>query len=279
MAAGPQDDERPDARDQAHERAELRLDASEGKASPEQLVVRGAERGAGLPLHRVGAHHRHPGEMLLDDPGQHAELRLLRLRPLVHRRVDPLGEEDEHRIDAHRPEREPRIEREHRGEGAAIGQRRTHEAQAPEADELLHGGDITGGARHEIARAALGDGGGREALHAGVEVVAHVELHALRGADEGKARSEPHDAVRDREGDDEGDERAERRRRRIPLERVDRALDGPRNREREPGAGRETREPDEVPGANRRGSESSASTPRRARRQAALPAACGNSPA
>ena len=87
---------------------------------------------------------------------------------------------------------------------------------------------------------------GREALERRVEIGAQIGFDPLGGADDRKPGAEPRDRVGERETDDRGDEGTDRGRRRVALERFDRALDDPRDPEGRERRGDEARAPERV---------------------------------
>jgi hypothetical protein len=85
----------PSAGDEAHHRAELRLDACQREAAAQELRVGGAERRLRATLHRVRAHDRHARQVLLHHARQGAELGLLGSVPLVTEELKRAGEHDD----------------------------------------------------------------------------------------------------------------------------------------------------------------------------------------
>jgi len=86
----------------------------------------------------------------------------------------------------------------------------------------------------------------REFLQRGVQAVAQIGLHALRGADRREPRAEPRDPVGRGQRQDQADLAAEGGARALARERVDRVLDRPRDRQGEAGGRGETERAERV---------------------------------
>jgi hypothetical protein len=270
--ARPQHDQHADAGDEPHQRRESGLGARQGEAAPQVLAVGRREVGPRAGLERVRAHDRHAAEIFLDALGQHAQLILGGLRPLVDHDVEAAGHHQQRRIRRQRPQREPRVDHEHRAEDADEGEERGHQADGAEAEERPDGGDVAGRPGHQIARRVRGVEPRRERLEGRIEIVPDIGLDPLTTAGDREARPEPRDAVDESEQRDEGGRRADRRRPGIGLQCVDRALDHPGNRDRREGGGAEAEDAD---GVARTVAPDVAPGRPRGRGQPRLPAACG----
>ena len=187
--------------------------------------------------------------MLLDHAGQRAELLLGRLRGLVQHPVEPRADDDEHRIGRHRPQGQPRVDGEHRGERADEREQRAGDAHGAEADQLLDGGDVAGGAGHEVARRMRREERRRERREGAVEIVTDVVLDPLRPADDGEPRPESGQPVADGEQQNHQRIGADRGGGRVGLQGLDGALHHPRDAEALQRRGEQTDGPERVTGA------------------------------
>src|SRR5439155_321610 len=102
------------------------------------------------------------------------------------------------------------------------------------------GGHVARGPGHEVARRVAREEFRREFLQRGVQAVAQIGLHALRGADRREPRAEPRDPVGRGQGQDQADLAAEGGAGALARQRVDRVLDRPRDRQGEAGGRGET---------------------------------------
>ncbi len=154
-------------------------------------------------LHRVGAHHRHPGQVLLHLGGEHAELLLHAGGAVLHVAAERAREQHEGGERRHRHQGEPRIDEPHGDGRPREGEQRADEHHGAEARDLPDRGDVAGGARHEVAGAVPLVEGRRQLGEARVEVATDVVLHPLAGADHREPRAEPGRPVEQGQRDDD----------------------------------------------------------------------------
>jgi hypothetical protein len=94
-----------------------------------------------------------------------------------------------------RPQREPRVDRDHDREGHRKRQQRVRRIHDRRADHHPHRVEIVGRARHQVAGAVRLEIRQRQLLQVREEVVAHVVLDVAGGADQNPAREELEDAA------------------------------------------------------------------------------------
>ena len=163
-SADPEDAQGADAGHDREERREEAVGPRLAEDAGEVLLVQSPELLDLARRERVGAHDRHPAQVLL---GLGREVRQLLLdgdRLGVGAGVVAAGHGDEQRVRREGGQGEPGVHAEHDDQGSRVDDRRVDEGQEAEADEHRDALEVVGRPRHEVARFA---GTGRRRARAG----------------------------------------------------------------------------------------------------------------
>ena len=195
-APEPEHDEHGDAHEQPHAGEIDALQRDEALVAADVLGVGGAETLDLEGLLSIGADDAHAGQVFLRDRADLGELLLDRQETAVDGSAEVRRRRSTRTASGMSEMIVSRgVDRQHHRDGddeRECGGRRVHDRRA---DHLPHRPEVVGGARHQVAGAALVEERQLEPLQRGEEVVAKVVLDVARRADDDAAHQEAEHAA------------------------------------------------------------------------------------
>ena len=180
--AVPEHQAGPDRDDDLDDGRELHLDASRQQRRLDILQALALESALLVVLAGKGLDHANRREDLLDDRDQLALLLLDVARRLLDAPREDVHDQEEHRRDGERDQREAPVQVQHDADDAHQGQDVGHDAEERRGDEVLNAVDVARDPADEVAGALLVVFGERQAMNVVIERPPQVVHHPLADA-------------------------------------------------------------------------------------------------